>query len=190
MDLKEVKTKKKKQSRYSKGRETKQAWKCVRLWISCLPLSLRMRQKGPVPFLYSRHFSLLLWKKSSEHRCNLNGWRKTQKNSCIASGMPGGHHCAVVQEHPFLTAEALAHSSGPDGHSPLRKESSFLSVYPKFSKQPCLLGTQGTWAPCTVWCAFSILPITTNRSLTKWADGLFSGILLAQSPPIKSLLYH
>lgn len=144
----------------------------------------------PCSFFVQQAFLITAVEKILRASLKFKWMEKNSEEFCIASGMPGGHHCAVVQEHPFLTPEALAHSSGPDGHSPLRKESSFLSVYPKFSKQPCLLGTQGTWAPCTVWCAFSILPITTNRSLTKWADGLFSGILLAQSPPIKSLLYH
>lgn len=33
---------------------------------------------------------------------------KSSEEFYIASGMSGGHPCAVVQEHPFLTPEALA----------------------------------------------------------------------------------
>lgn len=138
------KWKPRKQGRYSKGRETKQTWKCVRLFISCLPLSPHVRQKSPiVPVWYSRHFSLLLWKKSSEHHWNVNGWRRAQKNSTLPQACLEGT-LALLFRSTLSWLQRHWHSSGPDGHSPLRKKSSFLSVYPKFSKQPCLISMQGT----------------------------------------------
>lgn len=127
--------------------------------------------------------------KNPQSITEINGWRRTQKNSALPQACLEDT-IALLFRSTLSWLQRHRHSSGPDGHSPLRKESSFLSVYPKFSKQPCLLGTQGTWTTCTLWCTFSILPTTTNRSLAKWAARLFSGILLAQLPPIKSLVYH